>query len=468
MKSRKAPNDQEMKPSMSSVGFQMPDRHTPYIFPASPDGWLPPDHLARFVVEVVENLDLGSIVNAYNARGKQAYHPRLLLALLFYGYATGVFSSRKIERATYDSVAFRYISGDMHPDHDTISTFRKRFLRELRALFVQVLQIAFEMGFLNLGTVSLDGTKMKANASKHTALSWEYANKLEERLKKEVCELLRKAEEADNESIPDGLDIPEELSRREDRLAAIARAKAEIARRSKEQHEEEQSKYEKKMSAMEERSRLSGKKPRGKEPSPPKDEGPGKADQVNLTDSDSRIMRVSGGGFEQCYNAQAGVDVDSMLIITNNVTQNPNDKRELDPFLETVDILPEELGKVTSILADAGYYSEENVKSVACHGIDPYICVRREPHNQSLSDRFSYEAPVVIRAPLSQMKNRLKTQEGRELYAKRKCTVEPVFGLIKAVMGFRQFLLRSIESVKGEWNLVCIAWNLKRLHNLRR
>jgi len=452
---------------MSSVGFHIPDRKTPYMFPASPDGWLPPDHLARFVVEVVENLDVGSIVNAYNARGKLAYHPRLLLALLFYGYATGVYSSRKIERATYDSVAFRYISGDMHPDHDTISTFRKRFVPELGALFVQILQIAREMKFLNLGTISLDGTKMKANASKHCALSWEYANKLEEQLKKEVLELLRKAEEADNESVPDGLDIPEELSRREVRLAAIASAKKEIARRAQERHQEEQAEYEKKLSEREEKSRSSGKKARGKEPTPPKDDGPGKADQVNLTDSDSRIMRVSGGGFEQCYNAQAGVDVESMLIITHNVTQNPNDKRELEPFLETVDSLPKELGKVTSLLADAGYYSESNVKSAVGHSIVPYICANREQHNQSLSERFSNEEPVVLQDPLAQMKNRLKTQEGRALYARRKSTIEPVFGVIKAVMGFRQFLLRSIESVKGEWNLVCIAWNLKRLHALR-
>lgn len=457
-----------MKPSMSSVGFQIPDRQTPYIFPASPDDWLPPDHLARFVVEVVENLDVGSIVNAYNARGKQAYHPRLLLALLFYGYATGMYSSRKIERATYDSVAFRYISGDMHPDHDTIATFRKRFLPELGSLFVQILQIAHEMNFLNLGTVSLDGTKIKANASKHSALSWEYANKIEEQLKNEVAELLRKAEESDNEFVPDGLDIPEELSRREDRLAAIAKAQKEITRRAQERYQEEQAEYEKKMAARDEKARSSGKKARGKEPTPPKDDGPGKADQVNLTDSDSRIMRVPGGGFDQCYNAQAGVDVESMLIITHNVTQNPNDKRELEPFLDAVEALPEELGKVSSILADAGYYSEANVKSAAGDSIDPYICTSREQHNQSLSERFSYEKPVASQDPLTQMKNRLKTLEGRELYAMRKSTVEPVFGVIKAVMGFRQFLLRSIESVKGEWNLVCIAWNLKRLHALCR
>jgi transposase len=449
------------------VGFQIPDRKTPYILPASPDDWLPPDHLARFIVEVVENLELSSIVNAYNARGKQAYHPRLLLSLLFYGYATGVYSSRKIERATHDSVAFRYISGDMHPDHDTISTFRKRFLPELGALFVQILQIAHEMGFLNLGTISLDGTKIKANASKHSALSWEYANKIEEQLKNEVAELLKKAEDSDNESVPDGLDIPEELSRREDRLAAIARAKEEIARRAQERHNEEQAAYEKKMAAREEKSKASGKKARGQEPTPPKADGPCKADQVNLTDSDSRIMHVSGGGFEQCYNAQAGVDVESMLIITQNVTQKPNDKRELAPFLEAVYSLPEELGKVNSVLADAGYCSEENVKNADNHNITPYICVNREPHNQRLSERFSYEEPVVSEAPFVQMKNRLKTQEGRALYAKRKCTVEPVFGVIKAVMGFRQFLLRGIESVKGEWNLVCVAWNLKRLHTLR-
>jgi len=378
-----------------------------------------------------------------------------------------VYSSRKIEQATYDSVAFRYISGDMHPDHDTISTFRKRFMPKLGTLFVQILQIAHEMNFLNLGTVSLDGTKVKANASKHSALSWEYAKKIEEQLKNEVAELLRKAEESDNESVSDGQDIPAELSRREDRLAAIAMAKDEIARRAQERYEEEQTVYEKKVAAREEKSRASGKKARGKEPIPPKNEGPGKSDQVNLTDSDSRIMHVSGGGFDQCYNAQVGVDVKSLLIITQNVTQNPNDKRELDPFLEAVGTLPDKLGKVTTILADAGYCSEENVKSASDHGIDPYISVSREPHNLSLSERFSYEEPVVSQDPFAQMKNRLKTREGRALYAKRKCTVEPVFGVIKAVMGFRQFLLRGIESVKGEWNLVCIAWNLKRLHALR-
>jgi predicted house-cleaning noncanonical NTP pyrophosphatase (MazG superfamily) len=309
---------------------------------------------------------------------------------------------------------------------------------------------------------------VKANASKHSALSWEYANKLEEQLKNEVAELLRKAEESDTESVPDGLDMPEELSRREERLAAIARAKEEIVRRAQARQKEEQIEYEKKMAAREEKSRLSGKKARGREPIAPKEDSPGKADQMNLTDSESRIMPVSGGGFEQCYNTQAGVDVESMLIITHNVTQNVNDKRELAPFLESADTLPEELGKVTSVLADAGYFSEENVNKAVSQGIAPYICASREPHNQSLSERFSYEAPIISEDPVEQMKNRLKTREGRGLYAKRKCTVEPVFGVIKAVMGFRQFFLRGIQSVKGEWNLVCIAWNLKRLHALRR
>jgi hypothetical protein len=189
---------------------------------------------------------------------------------------------------------------------------------------------------------------------------------------------------------------------------------------------------------------------------------------MNLTDSESRIMPVSGGGFEQCYNAQIGVDAESMLIVTHNVTQNVNDKRELDPFLESAAALPEKLGKVTSVLTDAGYYSEENVKKTVNHGIDPYICASREPHHPSLSERFSYDAPIVSEDPVEQMKNRLKTREGRELYAKRKCTAEPVFGVIKAVMGFRQFLLRGIQSVKDEWNIVCIAYNLKRLHVLQR
>lgn len=226
--------------------FRQVDRNTLFLLPPSMDDWLPEDHLARFVVEIVGQLDLTAIKSSYTGRGSKAHHPEMLLALLFYGYATGVFSSRKLEQATLDSVAFRYIAANDHPDHDTIATFRKRFLPLLTPLFVQILLIAQQMGCLKLGKVSLDGTKIKANASKHRALSWKYACKLEKQLKAEVIDLLRQAEEADRSAKPDGLDIPAELARREERLSAIATAKTEIERRAAERHAEEQSEYEKK------------------------------------------------------------------------------------------------------------------------------------------------------------------------------------------------------------------------------
>jgi hypothetical protein len=281
----------------------------------------------------------------------------MLLALLFYGYATGVFSSRKLEQATYDSVAFRYIAANNHPDHDTIATFRKRFLPELAPLFVQILLIAQQMGCLKLGKVSLDGTKIKANASKHQALSWKYANELEAQLEAEVAELLRQAEEADSsEAPPDGLDLPAELARRKERLAAIARAKAEIERRAAERHAREQAEYEHKLAERKAKEQNTGRKRQGKEPKPP-EPGPRDKDQVNLTDDESRIMPVPGGGFDQCYNAQAGVDVDSMLIVSQHLSQHPNDKLEIVPALAALTALPETLGTVDGVLADAVYFA---------------------------------------------------------------------------------------------------------------
>lgn len=446
--------------------FRELDRKTLFLLPPSMDDWLPEGHLARFVVEIVEQLDLTSIKAAYAGRGSRAHHPEMLLALLFYGYATGVFSSRKLERATYDSVAFRYIAANDHPDHDTIATFRKRFLPELKPLFVQILLIARQMNILKLGKVSLDGTKIKANASKHHALSWKYACKLEKQLKAEVEELLRQAEEADRADQPDGLDIVGELSRREERLAAIARAKAEIEERARERHAEEQAEYEQKLSERKAKERKNGKKGRGRQPKPPKP-GPRDKDQVNLTDKESRIMPISGGGFEQSYNAQAGVDVETMLVISRHLSQNPNDKLEIEPALEALSALPEELGAVDALVADAGYYSETNIGHCLEHEVLPYISDRRDTHNQTLEERFAVPDPLAEDVDaVTEMKHRLKTRDGRALYAKRKSTVEPVFGIIKAVMGFRQFLLRGVESVRGEWDLVCMAWNLKRLHAL--
>lgn len=451
---------------MSPPRFIQCDRDTLYLMPPSVQDWLPENHLARFVVDIVSQLDLWPLVSAYAGRGSDAYPPGTLLALLFYGYATGVFSSRKLEAATYDSVAFRFITANTHPDHDTIATFRKRFLEELKPLFAQILLIAHTMGVCKLGKVSLDGSKVKANASKHKALSWEHACKLEKQIHAEVEALLRQAEEADEADLSDGMSIPEELARREERLDTIAKAKAEIQRRASERYAKEKEAYDQKMAERKVKEQENGKKPRGRKPKPP-EPGPKKTDQVNLTDEDSRIMPTSGGGFEQTYNAQAGVDMDSMFIVENHVTQQPNDKQELKPALQNLAALPEKLGKVDALAADTGYFSEGNVNSCEQAHIVPYIAAERDKHNQPLKERFSQPQPLPENAdPMTTMKHRLKTLEGKKLYAKRKSTVETVFGIIKAVMGFRQFLLRGLESVSGEWNLVCIAYNLKRLHLL--
>jgi transposase len=449
-----------------SVKFIDYDQSTLYLLPPSLQDWLPEDHLARFVVEIVDQLELSSLKAAYAGRGSQPYNPEMLLALLFYGYATGVFSSRKIERSTYDSVAFRFIAANAHPDHDTIAVFRKRFLPELKALFVQILLIAEQAGALKLGAVSLDGTKVKANASKHKALSYAHACKLEEQLKTEVAELLRQAEAADQSDLPDGMNIPEELSRRAERLKAIAEAKAEIERRAAERYAQEQEAYDNNLAERAKKEQKIGKKPRGPKPQPPTPGVKGN-DQVNLTDGESRIMKKSGGGFEQAYNAQAGVDTESMLIVSSHVSQQTNDKRELEPAIANLAALPEALGTVDAVITDNGFYSEANVGACEKNKITPYIAFGREQHNQPLMDRFRKPLPLPDDADaVAKMKHRLLTQAGKKLYAKRKSTVEPVFGIIKAVMGFRQFLLRGFESVQGEWDLVCIAWNLKRLHAL--
>jgi transposase len=446
--------------------FKDTDRHSLFLMPPSLEDWVPEDHLARFVVDIVSRLDLSAIRNSYAGRGSDAYPPSMMTALLFYSYATGVFSSRKIEQGTYDSVALRYVAVNTHPDHDTIATFRRRFLKELKVLFTQILLVAHEMGLMKLGSVSLDGTKIKANASKHHALSWEHACKLEKQLKGEIEELLRKAQRADQEDLPEGLKIPEELSRRESRLEAIAAAKVEIERRAAERFAKEQEEHRGKLAAREAKEKSTGKKPRGRTPTPP-EPGPKSKDQVNLTDSESRIMPSSSGGFEQSYNAQATVDVDSLLIVENHVTQQSNDKRELVPAVESLCDLPGSLGAVDTLLADAGYFSQSNVEECKGKNIIPYIAADREQHNASLEDRFTEPGPLLGPAdPVTQMKHRLKTIVGKAIYAKRKSTVETVFGIIKAVMGFRQFLLRGLKQVAGEWDLVCIAYNLKRMHAL--
>ena len=391
----------------------------------------------------------------------------MLVAVLFYGYATGVFSSRQLERATYESVAMRYVAANQHPDHDTIAHFRKRFLAELSALFVEILRIAQQMGVLKVGTVSLDGTKVHANASKHSALSWEHACKIEAQLQAEVEQLMRLAEEADQAEIPDGMSVPEELQRREERLAAIAQAKAAIEARAAERHAREQAAYEQKMAERKAKEERTGRKPGGAPPAEPPP-GPQPKDQVNLTDADSRIMPTSGGGFEQAYNAQAAVDVNTMLIVAQHVSQNPNDKQEVKPALDNLDAVAAVIGKAEALITDNGYFSAGNVDACHDHQVEPYIAAGRDAHHPPLAERLRGAAPLAEDASaVDRMKHRLRTPEGRAVYATRKCTVEPTFGIIKSVLGFRQFLLRGLQAVQHEWTLVCMGWNLKRLHRLR-
>jgi transposase len=444
--------------------FRPIDRETGFLLPPSVDEWLPERHLARFVVEVIAGLDLRSMTGSYRGSGEASYHPELLLGLIVYGYATGVFSSRKLERATYDSVAFRFIAANEHPDHDTIAAFRRRFLKQIEPLFVQVLDMAREMGVLKLGTVALDGTKIHANASRHSALSYEHASKIAAQLQAEVADLLRKAEAADRADVPDGMSIPEELARREARLAAIAKARATIEARAKERHTRERAEHEAKLKAREAKTAATGKKPGGRPPAPPV-EGPLPTDQVNLTDEASRIMPVAGGGFEQCYNAQAVVAAGSLLVIAADVVQAPNDKQQLEPMLGKLAELPDELGKADALLADNGYFSESNVNACAAAGIDPMIAMGREAHHPTLDERFAGPPPSPPKdpTPLEAMDHRLKTPAGKTLYALRKQIPEPVFGIIKSALGFRQFLLRGLDNVRGEWSLVTMAWNMKRM-----
>jgi transposase len=447
--------------------FRPIDRDTGFLLPPSVDDWLPEKHLARFVVEVIDGLDLRAMSGGYRGSGSASYHPALLLGILVYGYATGVFSSRKLERATYDSVAFRFIAANDHPDHDTIAVFRRRFLKEIEGLFVQVLLLAREMGMLKLGAIGLDGTKIHANASRHSALSYEKAGKIEAQLKAEVADLMAKAEAADAADIPDGMSIPNELARREQRLRKIAEARATIEARAKERFEREQAEHQAKLATREAKTKATGKKPGGKPPEPPT-AGPLPTDQINLTDEESRIMPVAGGGFDQCYNAQAAVAAGSLLVVAADVVQAPNDKQQIEPMLSTIEVLPDALGKPETLLADTGYFSTANVQACEKAGIAPLIAMGRQPHHPPLAERFEKAPPAPENpTPVEAMAHRLKTPEGKKLYALRKHTPEPVFGIIKSVLGFRQFSLRGLDNVRGEWSLVTMAWNIKRMFVLR-
>jgi transposase len=432
---------------------------------------LPVEHLARFIVDIITTLDLSAIYSKYSELGAPPYASEILLGLLIYGYATGVFSSRKIERATYESIPFRFIAGDLHPDHDTIAYFRKENLVEIQELFVQVLLMAQAMGYLQLGNISLDGSKIRADASKSKAVSYKRLLEMDAYLQQQVLELFALAEAEEGEALPEGMDIADEIARRQERLAQLSEAKAILEARAQARHEAEQAEYEEKIRQREAKAAAKGKKPRGRTPKPPTP-GPQDKDQYNYTDPESRIMKNSNNkGFDQHYNVQVAVDQDNLLVVAATLTDNPTDRQEALP---TVDAISPQLGSPHAAALDNGYFSEGNINGLEERGIDPYIATGRDPHGHSW--RFYFEqqqTPLPEDAsPSVKMAYKLRTEVGpamffiAAIYRSRKCTVEPVIGIIKEILGFRQFSLRGLAATLGEWVLVCLAFNLKRLHAL--
>jgi transposase len=426
---------------------------------------LPPGHLARFVVDIVSQLDLAPLYARYGNRGGAPYAPEILLGLLFYGYANGVFASRKIEQATKETAAFRYLAGNYSPDHDTIAAFRKQFLPQLKDLFVQMLLLAQEVGVLELGNLHIDGSKIHADASKSKAVSYKRLLEIETFLQAEVNDLFAAAEQADS-ALPEGMDLPQEIARREERLKRLAEAKAVLEARAAERYAFEQAEYEAKMRERAEKQERTGKKPGGKPPAPPT-AGPRDGDQYNFTDPESRIMKNSrDDGFGQHYNGQIAVEEASRLIVGFSLSNHTNDQHEVAPTLSSVCA---ELGSVSAAALDTGFFSAANIAALEANGIDPYIATGRQGHHRSWHDYFAEagEAPAQEASAREKMAYKLCTAVGKAIYRLRKCTVEPVIGIIKEAMGFRQFSLRGQENVTGEWCLVCLSYNLRRLHVLQ-
>ena len=424
--------------------------------------------MVHFIMDAVDALDLSTARVNQRGTGSAQYPPSMMLGLLIYCYATGTFSSRRIETLTYENVAVRYLSADTHPDHDSICKFRRENKELLSSCFHQVLEMAARAQVLKVGdlTVAVDGTKILANASKHSAMSHEHLEKQLKLAEEQIEELLAKAEDADSTPLQDGLSVPDEIKRREDRIAKLKEAKKVMEERAKQRFEEEKAEHEAKLAAREAKQKQSGRKSGGKKPKPPQ-EGPRPKDQYNFTDPESRIMK-DGGGFEQCFNAQAAVEVETMLVVGQHVCNAPNDKQQLEP---TMDCISPAVGKVSKGLADSGYYSEHAVRSVENSGAGPtvYAAMQRHPHGRSIQDLEKHDDPPAPPPDASMaeiMAHRLATEAGKDLYGMRKQTVEPVFGIIKEVLGFRRFLLRGLEKVNLEWTLVNTSYNLKRLFNL--
>lgn len=426
---------------------------------------LPPNHLARFVVEIVKQLDLSCIYQQYGERGGEPYDPPVLLGLLFYGYATGVFSSRQIEEKTYSSIPFYYIAGGLHPDHDTINSFRQDFLAELKELFVQILLIAQAAGVLELGNISLDGSKIHADASKSKAISYKRLLELERQLQAEVETLFALSQQLEPSQWPDGLDLTNEIALRRQQQINLSQAKAVLEARAEARYQAELADYEAKLQERTEKAQRTGRKPGGRPPQPPTP-GVGDKEQYNFTDPDSAITKNSANsGFDQNYNTQVAVEQRSLLIVANTLSAHPNDKQEAVP---TLDAIPPVIGKPEAGALDNGYFSAHNIAEFEARGVEPYIATGRELHHPCWQDYFKEQAapPPADATPKEKMAYKLQTEIGQAIYGLRKCTVEPVIGIIKEVLGFRQFSLRGLFKAGGEWNLVCIGFNLKRLHTL--
>jgi transposase len=429
--------------------------------------WVPGHDLVHFVVEAVEGMDLRSLRVNYRGSGSAQYPPSMMLSLLIYCYANGIFGSRRIERATHRDVAVRYLTGDTHPDHDTIAKFRRENFEAVAECFVQVLALARELKLLKVGTVSVDGTHLRANASKHKNVTYQRAGELSEQLEMEVRALLEKAERVDGTEDRDGQQLPEEIARREALKEKLDEARRRLEDRARKRAQSERVEYERKCREREERK---GSR-KGRIIKPP-EQTPGDEEQNNLVDADSRLMRKSKrSSFEQCYNAQAVVDAEgSQLVLGARVSTCASDRNELVADVEQV---PPGVGQAEKVLADSGYACEQQVSDLESRGIEVYVSTGAEsthqhrPHDLRPKHRRSESAKEPKAEWLLAMKKKLKTEEARALYGLRKQTVEPVFGIIKQAMGFRQFLLRGVEKVSGEWELVTLAYNFKRLWNLQ-
>jgi transposase len=443
---------------MGDYRFLPYEPEKPLLLPPDMRTWLPDDHLALFISDLVDSLDFSEIVDKYLhlEGGHPAYHPAMMLKLIFYGYCVGIRSSRRIEQKTYEDVAFRVLSCDTHPDHSRIADFRKRHLKEISRLFVQVLEICKESGLVKLGHVALDGTKVKANASKHKAMSYDRMKKREPELAAEVDRLLAEAAALDEQEDKKygkgkrGDELPKELRFKQARLAKIRQAKQAL-----EEQERQQAIEAGKL------DRDGNPPPGGEARSKPPAGIPEDKAQRNFTDPESRIM-LDGAtkAFVQGYNGQAAVDCESQVIVAADVTQQANDKQQLVPMMEQIE---DNLGEIPDrVLADAGYFSEENVESLTDNFMEPFIPRDRVKHSDppqiAPRGRIPENTSVVDR-----MLRKLKTKAGKETYLKRKESVEPVFGQIKEARGIRAFLLRGLEKVKAEWYLICLTHNILKL-----